>query len=120
MAGTLSSNSTSTTGPITCTTRPTFSVAMYLFLATRRAAAQRRGASSPCYVLRSLRPRSRHHLDDLLRDRRPPPLVIPLRAPPLPPLVHVEGEPVDHAPRVARGRVHGRHARAVLRRRGLQ
>src|ERR1043165_6698169 len=108
MAGTLSSNSTSTTGPITCTTRPTFSVAMYLFLATRRAAAQRRGASSPCYVLRSLRPRSRHHLDDLLRDRR------------LPHLVHVEREPVDHVTRVARGRVHGRHARAVLRRRGLQ
>jgi hypothetical protein len=30
MAGTFLSNSTSTTGPITCTTRPTFSDAMTL------------------------------------------------------------------------------------------
>src|SRR5688500_15218404 len=136
MAGTFLSNSTSTTGPITCTTRPTFSDAMYLFLATRRAAAQRRGASSTCYVLRLtksggalaitpvaaarpplkpasraaaasrrrralrvLRSRSRNDLDDLLRDRG------------LPHFVHVQGQPVDHVARVARGRVHGRHAR---------
>src|SRR5258708_32661142 len=149
MAGTAWSNSTSTTGPITCTTRPTFSDAIFLLiLATPRrrgAAAPRRLLHATCYVpwliksggalaitpvaaarpplkppsraaaasrrrraLRTLRARSRDHLDDLLRDGG------------LPHLVHVQGETVDHVARVAGGRVHGGHARAVLLRRRFQ
>src|SRR5262245_34759872 len=91
MAGTPLSNSTSTTGPMTWTTRPTFSVAMI---------------SSPSAG--SLRAGPGDHLDDLLGDGG------------LAHLVHVEREAVDHLFRVVAGRVHGRHARPVLRRRRLQ
>src|SRR2546423_1280706 len=58
MAGTFWSNSTSITGPITCTTRPTLSVAMSIVPCHPR----RRGSAaphefyvlrSPCYVLRA-------------------------------------------------------------------
>src|SRR5438552_4620148 len=116
MAGTALSNSMSTTGPMTCTTRPRLSFVMpffpvpderrpghSLYLSLLTPAGPRYG-----YLLRPSRARPRHHLDDLLGDGR------------LAHLVHVEGEPVDHLPGVAGGGVHGRHARAVLGRRRLQ
>src|SRR3954452_12382385 len=103
MAGTTLSNSMSTTGPMTCTTLPTFSVGMLSIPYHPR----RRGSAAPheCYVLRS---GSRYDLDDLLRDRG------------LAHLVHVQGQAIDHLAGVAGGRVHGRHARAVLRGRRFQ
>ena len=90
MGGTAPSNSTSTTGPMIWTTRPTFSVAMAPL------------AASCCCRSFMPSPRSRHHLDDLLGDGG------------LAYLVHVQGETIDHLARVLGGGVHGRHARAVL------
>src|SRR5438132_4138573 len=101
MGGTAPSNCTSTTGPITCTTRPTFPAGAFCV-----AMPSLTPSVSPPSSRRSAGPRD--HLDDLLGDGG------------LPDLVHIQRQALDHVVGVVGGGVHGRHARPVLRGRGLQ
>src|SRR6266568_4133186 len=120
MGGMAWSNSTSTTGPMICTTRPTFSLAASFPAFVIDPPPYRDRSSTPHPIpppvgggerrtsVCSARSsgggaRSRDDLDDLLGDRG------------LPDLVHVEGQAVDHVARIVRGRVHGGHPRGVLR-----
>src|SRR4051812_10508514 len=123
MGGTPWSNSTSTTGPITCTTRPTFPtaafcVAMLVLTLSRppphpprvggRVLRFQRTAPRFLPFPSARGPGARDHLDDLLGDGG------------LADLVHVQRQALDHVVGVVGGRVHGRHARAVLGGRRLQ
>src|SRR5713101_337184 len=97
MAGSFpSANSTSRTGPMTWTTRPTFASAIrgVLLLVTGPFSFQSR--------------RPGDDLDQFLGDPR------------LAGAVVVQGQRIDHVSRVLRRRVHRGHARGVLGRRGLE
>src|SRR6266571_1819878 len=120
MGGMAWSNSTSTTGPMICTTRPTFSLAASFPAFVIDPPPEPDQSSTPPPILPHVGgrecscpsgsasssgggARSRDDLDDLLGDRG------------LADLVHVEGQAVDHVARIVRGRVHGGHPRGVLR-----
>src|SRR5215469_16330661 len=63
---------------------------------------------SPIYPSARRTRRPAHNLDDFLGDGR------------LPDLVHMQCQGIDYLARILRGGFHRRHARRVLRRRGLQ
>src|SRR5262245_33316992 len=95
------SNSTSTTGPMTCTIFPWLMLPVPFFARLgRRGPSPATSSGSPCPLLERLG--AAHDIEQLLRDLL------------LTGFVVLDGQHADHVLGVLGGGFHGRHPRAVL------